>query len=365
MTDNQHRYCIIMAGGIGSRFWPISREARPKQFLDFAFSGKSFLRLAYDRVAGIVPEENIIIVTMARYREQVKQHIPTIREENILEEPYNRNTAPCIAYAAHVLLKRDPQAVMAVLPADHVISDRELYRQSFSAAFDYAKDNPVLLTLGITPTRPDANFGYIQAPGADAAKGLPVVVKTFTEKPDAELAKVFLESGEFFWNSGIFFWQASVICEELKRHAPEIASLWKGWEKSLCTPDERSFIEGIYPDMARTSIDYAVMEKSDIVRMLPVKFGWADIGNWESFYEYLANHDANGNAIRVEGKSLLRDDKGNIIYSGRPDRLTAIKGLENFIVVDTDDVLMICPRNEKKIKDFITELSSPDFKDYR
>lgn len=225
-----------------------------------------------------MPEENILVVTPDSNIGEVKRELPMIQAENILGEPYKRGTAPCIAYAAHVLLQRDPKAVMAVLPVDHLIGDCDIYHQSFHSAFDYAGQHQVILTLGIAPTRPDTNFGYIQAPEADATSGIVVKVKTFTEKPDVELAKVFLDSGEFLWNSGIFFWQAAVIAEELKRHAPEIARLWEGWEKFLGTPQERSFIESIYPDMARTSIDYAVLEKSENVWMLPVDFGWADIG---------------------------------------------------------------------------------------
>lgn len=361
---NNHFYCIIMAGGIGSRFWPISRESKPKQFLNFSMSGKSFLRLAYERVNGVVPAENILVVSLTRYHGLVMSDLPDLEEDNLLLEPYNRNTAPCITYAVYTILKRDPKAVIVAVPADQVIDDRDLYQQTLRGALEYASEHRELITLGIVPSRPDSNFGYIQMSEVTTEQK-PVKVKTFTEKPDKDLAKVFVDSGEFLWNSGIVIARADVIAEELQQHAPEITRLWKGWEDSLGLADESEFIQRIYTDMPRISFDYAVLEKSSNVTTYPSKFGWADIGNWDSFYEYLAGRDSDGNAVNAKGKHLLKEDSGTIVYSKRKDKLIAVRGLDDFIVVDTDDVLMICPRDEKKLKEFISELAMPQYENYR
>lgn len=353
-----------MAGGIGSRFWPVSRESRPKQFLNFSSDGRSFLRLAYDRIVDIIPRENIFVTSLTRYRGLVMSDIPDLDETNLLLEPYNRNTAPCIAYSTYTLLRRDPKAVVVVIPADHVIDDWELYRRTILTGMEYASGNPGIVTLGVVPTRPDSNFGYIQVAGAMEPL-VPVKVKTFTEKPDRELAKVFMDTGEFLWNAGIFISRARTIIDEMELHAPEITRLWAGWEENLTTSSEREFIDRIYTDMPRISMDYAVMEKSSRVMTIPATFGWADIGNWESFYDYLAQHDANGNAVKMRGKNLLKDNRGSLVYSRRKDKLVAVSGLKDFIVIDTDDVLMICPKDENKLKEFLSELAMPEYEEYR
>lgn len=353
-----------MAGGVGSRFWPISREARPKQFLRFSESGKSFLRLAYERALGIVQKDNVYVVSLTRYRSLVASDIPELDETNMLLEPYNRSTAPCITYAMYAILKRDPHAVIAVFPADHVIDDTELYCSNVRGAMEYASDHECLITLGVVPTRPDSNFGYIQVDG-EIVPDTPMKVKTFTEKPDKELARVFLESGEFLWNSGIFVSKARFLDEQLRRYAPEVTRPWQGWESMLGTDDEMDFVQRLYPDMPRISIDYAVLEKSDSVITYPSHFGWADVGNWESFYEYLVRHDENGNAVKTRGKKFVEECTGTIVYSRRKDKLVAVNGMKDFIVIDTEDVLMICPRDEEKLKKFLSELAMPDYKEYR
>ena len=363
---NQHYYGVIMAGGVGSRFWPLSREANPKQFLDFAKTGKSFLRKAYDRFIGLVPEENIIVVSLSRYKDAVMRDIPELPEQNLLLEPYGRNTAPCLAYATYTLLNRDPDAVMVVTPADHIIKDLASYRSTLSEALDYASTHKALITLGIVPDRPDTNFGYIQATGGKKAYEFskPVKVKTFTEKPDAELAEVFIKSGEFLWNSGIFVWKAETIREELEKYVPQITNLFNGWENALGSKEERRFLEKAYMNMERISIDYAVMEKTTIDWLYPANFWWADIGNWESLYGYLASPDENGNAVNA-GHKLLKNDKKNIIYTDDNHKLMAISGLDNYVVIDTADVLMICPRDDYSLKDITTRIGLPDFEDYR
>lgn len=361
---NNHFYCIIMAGGIGSRFWPISRMDKPKQFLDFTAEGKSFLRFTYDRMKAVIPEEHILVVSLPRYKELVQKQLPELKEENLLLEPYNRNTAPCLTYANYTILKRDPDAVTVVSPSDHIINNHAAFNETLSNALAYAAGTDALITLGVYPTRPDPNFGYIQMAG-QAEAGRPVKVKTFTEKPSKDLAKVFIDTGEFLWNSGIFVWKASAICRELETYAPEITSLWAGWQDRIGSEQETPWLERIYTDMPRISIDYAVMEKTDNAWVYPATFRWADIGNWESLYDYLAHHDSDGNATNLHNKGLVKDCKDNIIYSGKPEKLLALNGLDGYIVIDTDDVLLICPRDEEKLKEFLSELAMPEFEEYR
>lgn len=362
-----HNYCVILAGGIGSRFWPVSREDRPKQFLDPSGSGRSFLKTTWARMSRIFPQENILIVSLAKYRDQVLAQLPSLREENLILEPYGRSTAPSISLAARVLLLRDPDALMLVTPSDHHIGDRLLFEKSIKNALEYAAQNEVLLTLGVVPARPDTNFGYIQVTGGKEAcgEGTPVKVKTFTEKPDQELAKVFVESGEFLWNSGIFVWKAAVIRSEIQKYAPEISRVWRGWDKALGTPQEASFVERAYADSPRNSIDYALMEKSDNVWVLPVKFEWDDLGTWDSLYSYVSRHNSAGNAELFRGASMVRDSHGNILFSTPKGKLTVIRGLDNFMVIDTGDVLVVCPRDGKSIQDTLSEISMPEYADYK
>lgn len=363
--NNNHYYGVILAGGIGSRFWPISREKLPKQFLDFTKEGKTFLRLTYDRLKKAIPEENILVISLVRYRSLVLEQIPELKEENLILEPYNRNTAPAITYATYSILRRDPEAVVVTTPADHVVNDDDLFGATLLRSLVRAAANEALITLGIVPTRPDPNFGYIQAPG-DFTADHNIKIKTFTEKPDTEIARVFVDSGEFLWNSGIFVWRADIIKQELEKYAPDITKLWSGWENVLGTPAETAFVQKIYAsDCPRISIDYAVMEKTSLAWVYPAKFRWADIGNWDSLYEYLSSHDSDGNASNLVGKGLLGNCSNNIIYSEKKGKLTAIKGLDDFIVIDTDDVLLICPREGDQFKELLSELKLPEYSDYK
>ena len=364
--NRQHCYCVIMAGGTGVRFWPVSRAAKPKQFLDVAYTGKTFIQSTYERFLKVVPQENILIITGERYRDIVKEQLPDLADENLLLEPYSRNTAPCIAYATYTLLKRDPLARMVVTPSDHMIENEDLFVETICKAFDYIEGNDTLMTLGVIPTRPDTNYGYVQAyGGSDAYKnGNPMQVKTFTEKPDRELAKVFISTGEFFWNAGIFLWKAETIRNEMEKYLPEVTGLFKGWENALGTPVAGEFVAKAYTDCQNISIDYGVMEKTDRAWMYPVRFGWGDVGTWESLYNIMPEKDSMGNAMSAE-KTLVENTSGVLVVSPERKKLIAIKGLEDYMVIDTEDVLVICPKDDKKFRDFISGIGMPEYEKYR
>ena len=364
---NNHNYCVIMAGGIGSRFWPVSREDKPKQFLALTPDGKSFLRLAYERFSKIVPADHVLVVSQVRYNDMVRETLPEVPEENIILEPFSRNTAPCIALAAFKLLMRDPDAVMVATPADHIILDEEIFEETICNALDYAADSDALITLGIVPDRPDTNFGYIQGVSlGNEEDGKPVKVKTFTEKPDKDLAEVFFQSGEFFWNSGIFVWRAQSIRAELEKHMPETSILFNGWEEALDTPAQAGFLERVYSSISKISIDYAVMEKTDKAWVFPSTFRWHDIGNWEALYSFVSGLglEPDGN-VTLAGPSLCGDNQDTLIYASDREKLIAVRGLNNFIVVDTGDVLLICPRDEQSAKDVIANVAMPEYEKFR
>ena len=367
MMDIKHCYCIILAGGPGTRFWPLSKTAKPKQFLDVADSGKTFIRQTYERFSKVIPQENIIIVTAYRYRELVMEQIPELEKKNLLLEPYQRNTAPAVAYATYSLLLRDPEAHVVVAPSDHFIQNEELFCKTIEYAFDFVAEKDVLMTLGLIPTRPDSNYGYIQACGGQNAykNDCPMEVKTSTEKPDKELARVFINTGEFFWNSGIFIWKAKTIKEEMERHMPVVTGLFKGWEKALHTPMEEEFILRTYTECPNLSITYAVMENTDRAWMYPAKFDWQDIGSWESLYNFIPDKDANGNVIGTERHIVESCRDILVITPDRKKKMVAVKGLEDFMVIDTDDVLVICPKDDRKFKEFISGIAMPEFEKYR
>ncbi|MBO4760674.1 MAG: mannose-1-phosphate guanylyltransferase [Bacteroidales bacterium] len=364
MTYNQ--YCVIMAGGYGNHFWPMSREDRPKQFLDIAGEGKSLVRTTYDRCKSLVPVENILIVTLERFSSFVQEQIPELSPENLLLEPHGRKTAPCVVYSTYSIIKRNPNAVIAMVPADQIIYDEEKYRKTLASALDYAEKNKVLMTIGVVPSRPDPNYGYIQASGGRIPKNSdgPVKVKTFTEKPDPALAEVFWKSGEFFWNSGIFVWQASVIKEECERFIPQITGLFLGWEGAIGTNSEKAFIEKAYIDCNKLSIDYGVMEKTEIAWLYPADFGWCDVDSWDAIYSTFPGKDDEGNAANC-GPQYLDGVKNTIILSTDKKKMIALKGLEDYIVVDTPDVLMICPKDDKTYHDFLTGTTLQGFNDYK
>ena len=360
-------YCVIMAGGAGTRFWPVSRVGKPKQFLDVAETGKTFIRHTYDRMAKILPKENILIVTAERYRDLVMEQIPELESHNLLLEPYARNTAPSTIYATYSLLKRNPDAQFIVMPSDYIIENEDLFVQTIKDAFDYVEKNDFLVTFGVIPTRPETNYGYAQVCGGREAlkSNEPVKVKTFTEKPDKELAKVFLATGEFLWNAGIFIWRARTIRQEMEKHLPQVTGMFNGWEHALGTNVEKDFITKAFAGCMNVSLAYGVMEKTDMAWIYPVQFDWQDVGTWESLYNYMTpQHDSKGNAISAE-KVLAEELNDTLVISPKKKKLVAIKGLEDYIVIDTDDVLLICPKDDKKFKDFISRIAMPEFEKYR
>lgn len=341
-------YCVIMAGGAGTRFWPISRASKPKQFLDILGTGRTFIRSTFDRFAQFVPAENFLVVTNSAYKSLVLEQIPELNESQILSEPLGRNTAPCIAYAAFRLKAMNPDSVMIVTPSDHLILDEFSFTDVIKEATDFAASNDSLVTIGVQPTRPATGYGYIQVEQPIRKDGMNRV-KTFTEKPTLELAKAFINSGEFFWNSGIFVWKTNAILKAIAELLPETYQQFDSIRTAYNTPDEQREIDRIYPECRAISIDYGVMEKAHNVHVRCGDFGWSDIGTWGSLYEYTPK-DENGNTS--DDTSVLFDTKSCVIKV--PDgKLTVIEGLEDFIVVDTEDVLMICPKaNEQNIKKF-------------
>ena len=380
MTENN--YCVIMAGGVGSRFWPFSRNKKPKQFLDFFGTGRSLLQMTIDRFRPIVPIENILIVTNVIYRDLVLEQIPDLKAEQVLCEPARRNTAPCIAYAAarikamEAMRRKGDEAMrrkarIVVAPSDHLILQEETFRQTIQQGFDFIENNDALLTLGMKPTRPETGYGYIQmgevareasyslenareASYSLEARGEMICkVKAFTEKPNLELAKVFLESGDFLWNSGIFIWSLDSILNAFQEFLPEMANKFAEGDKVMGTADEDAFIQQMFPTCPSISIDYGVMEKAKNVHVIPSDFGWSDLGTWGSLYE-LSDKDENEN-VTLHSDATYYDSHGNIVTLPK-GRLAVVQGLEDCIVAESDGVLLICKRDaEQQIRQFFMD----------
>ena len=348
---NNHRYCVIMCGGIGSRFWPYSRTDRPKQFIDFLGTGRTLLQMSYDRILPIVPKENVLIVTNAQYAPLVKEQLPDLQDDQILLEPARRNTAPCIAWAAWHIAARDPEASMIVTPSDHLITREKEFEASIIKGFEFVENNNALLTLGITPVRPETGYGYIQI-GDEAEEGIRKV-KTFTEKPNLELAKVFLNTGEFFWNSGIFLWKASTIKEAFHKHASNIAAQFELGAEMFGTPKETDFINEQFPACVSISIDYAIMEKSSNVYVECVTFGWNDLGTWSALYD---NSPKNIDHNVAQNCNVLAYNSTGNIFAVEGEKLIVVDGLKDYIIADAGDVLLICPKSEEqRIKQMVND----------
>jgi mannose-1-phosphate guanylyltransferase len=349
MKDN---FCVIMGGGIGSRFWPFSRESYPKQFLDFFGIGRSLLQMTVDRFAKVIPIENIYIVTNIKYAGAVKEQLPLLHDEQILLEPTRRNTAPCIAYAAYHIKARNPDANIVVAPSDHLILKESEFLTAINEGLRFIKENDALMTLGIRPSRPETGYGYIQS--SDNMIGNFAQVKTFTEKPNLELAKVFMESGEFFWNSGIFLWNVNSIMNAVHKFLPEISARFDLGADKFNTPEEQEFINTHYPYCPNISVDYGIMEKADNVYMQCVDFGWADLGTWGSLFD-IATKDENNNAA-LKTRAILYECEDNIIALGNNKRLAVVQGLKDYIVAENGNVLLICKKeDEQRIKQFMAD----------
>lgn len=352
-----NNYCVIMAGGIGSRFWPFSRTSRPKQFLDILGIGKTLLQQTFDRFSTIIPAENIYIVTNKIYFNLVNEQLPSIPAKNILLEPYRRNTAPCIAYANYKILKQNPNANIVVAPSDHLIIKEEEFLNVVIKGLSFVSGKDALLTLGITPNRPETGYGYIQIQNdKNFEKRNPCFnkVKTFTEKPDYEMAKLFLESGEFYWNSGIFFWSLNSINKAFNEILPEINSLFAEGVALFNTPKEENYIENIYPRCKSISIDYGIMEKAKNVYVLCTDFGWSDLGTWGSMYDH-SKKDSFKNHIK--GQNVFTYNTDNCIINISNDKCVVVQGLSDYIVVDSEDILLICKmKDEQMIKQFVNDV---------
>ncbi|MCD8041620.1 MAG: mannose-1-phosphate guanylyltransferase [Tannerellaceae bacterium] len=359
MKDN---YCVIMGGGIGSRFWPFSRESYPKQFLDFFGTGRSLLQMTFDRFSKIIPVENIFVVTNEIYAPLISQQLPELKDDQLLLEPCRRNTAPCIAYATYHIKACNPNANIVVAPSDHLILREDIFLRDVQKALNFVKENDALVTLGIKPSRPETGYGYIQS--SDIMLGEFTKVKTFTEKPNLELAKIFQESGEFFWNSGLFVWNVKTIHTAFNKYLPDVSARFDLGLDQFNTPQERAFIQENFAYCLNISIDYGIMEKADNVYMLCVDFGWADLGTWGSLYE-LADKDEQDNAILTSSRTMMYESSGNLVALNNPDKLAVVQGVNDCIIAESDNVLMICKKeDEQRIKQFVADVQLKYGKEY-
>jgi len=353
LASIHNNYVAIMAGGIGSRFWPESRTAHPKQFLDLLGTGQSLIQHTYRRFRAICPAENIFFITAQGYIDILKEQIPEVADANIIAEPSRKNTGPCAAYFAHKMAALNPKANLILSPADHLIMDERAFERSVHDALDYVSHHDALLTLGIKPTRPDTGYGYIQHDVTEEPETV-YRVKTFTEKPSLELAKTFLASGDFLWNSGIFVWNVQTIMEALERHLPELHEVFLQATPVYNTPQETEVMAQLYTQCTNISIDYGIMEKAKNVYVIPAYFGWTDLGTWEAAYDN-SSKDYLGNA--VYGSDVMVIDATECMVKAPDGKLVVLQGLESFIVVDTPDVLLICERNrEQQIKEYVAEV---------
>ncbi|MBI9066614.1 MAG: mannose-1-phosphate guanylyltransferase [Salinivirgaceae bacterium] len=355
---DKNLYCVIMAGGTGTRFWPISRSKFPKQFIDILGVGKTLLQQTFDRFAHICPKENIYIVTSSEYKDLTLEQLPEIKEDQVLLEPARRNTAPCVLYANFRIQSINPNAQIVVAPSDHLILNEAKFVKTIQNAFDFVRLNDSLLTLGIEPSRPDTGYGYIQINKDDKTDHNHGTkkVKTFTEKPDLELAKFFVKSGEFFWNSGIFIWSLKTIQDSFEKHLPEMYQLFDESVSSFGTDEEPKAIENIYPACSNISIDYGIMEKSSNVFVLGAEFGWSDLGTWTSLFEHtLKTNDNNA----ITSNDVFVYNTTDSVIKAPEGKLVVVQGLKNYIVVDTPDALLICDKKEEQqIKLFVNDIKS-------
>ena len=357
---NKDYYAVIMAGGIGSRFWPVSTQAFPKQFHDMLGTGQTLLQKTFSRLNQIIPSENIYILTNDNYLEITLEQLPDISKKQVVLEPEMRNTAPCILLSALKIQKENPNALMLVAPSDHWIEDELAFANDVQACFDAAQSQDLLLTLGIEPTFPNTGFGYIESDKSGSSEIKKV--KQFREKPDYEIAKQFLASGNFLWNAGIFIWSVKSILASFERHLGEMHSIFSNGIKVLNTADEKVFIEKYYGEAENISIDYGILERADNVYVKKATFDWNDLGTWGALYEKLEK-DSSGNAV-VKAETILKDSKNNIVFT-TSKKMVVLDGIEDYIVVDKENVLMVFPmKKEQEIKELLKEVSTKFGKKY-
>ena len=346
---NSSTHIVIMAGGVGSRFWPMSTPEYPKQFVDVLGRGMSMIQMTVDRFAPLCPLENIWVVTSADYEGLVREQLPQLPVENILLEPAMRNTAPCIAYACWKIRMKDPSANVIVTPADALVTDVDEFRSVVTAALEFASEGRRIVTVGIRPTRPETGYGYIEK-GESAGHPLIHKVGSFREKPEIDVARAYLASGNYLWNAGIFIWNIDTIVDSLRAFAPDISDKMDSMAEAFYTEDERSRVAEIFPECEKISIDYAVMEKADYIYTVPGDFGWSDVGTWGSLWALL-RHDENGNAV-VGANVHLNDCRGCIVHAPGASSVV-LQGLQDSIVVERDGRLLVCQlKEEQRIKDF-------------
>tara|TARA_R110001592_G_scaffold138225_1_gene356943 strand:+ start:62703 stop:63788 length:1086 start_codon:yes stop_codon:yes gene_type:complete len=347
-------YCVIMAGGIGSRFWPMSTSDFPKQFHDILGTGESLIQETFRRLSAISGKDKVLVVTHKKYEALVAEQLPDIPRKNIICEPARRNTAPCISYAAYRIESEDPNANIIIAPSDHLITNEIEFQRICKLAIKTAEESDYLITLGIKPHRPDTGYGYIQFEEQENANPEVKLVKTFTEKPNEEIAKQFLASGDFLWNSGLFIWSLKTFKTELAAHQPDLHASFEQGIGLYGTDKEQEFIDKVYPSCDNESIDYGLMEKSSKVYVIPADFGWSDLGTWGSLYEH-KELDANKNALI--GSKILNYNSANNIIRMSNGKVAVVEGLDGYIIVDTDHSLLICKmENEQMIKSFVSDV---------
>jgi mannose-1-phosphate guanylyltransferase len=341
--QNKNYYAILMAGGVGSRFWPVSTEEFPKQFHDMLGTGDTLIQKTFSRLSKLIPKENIFILTNEKYNDLVLEQLPEVTQRQVVLEPAMRNTAPCILYASLKIQKENPDAIMIVAPSDHWIEDEVAFTTNVKQAFTYCQDNDALMTLGVTPTFPNTGYGYIETGTASEDNISPVV--QFREKPNYETAKQFLSKGNFLWNAGIFMWSATSVIKAFESNQPELFDLFKTGMATYNTEFEDDFIRDNYPKAENISVDYAIMESSTNVYVIPATFDWNDLGTWGSLYDKL-DKDQNNNAV-VNAKTLTEDASGNMIRT-KADKVVVVDGLNDYIIVDKDEVLLIFPKSKEQ-----------------
>ena len=354
---NKNNYAVIMAGGIGSRFWPMSKSSFPKQFLDILGTGETLIQQTFNRLERICPPENILIVTNTNYKNLCLEQLPNVVESNILCEPAMRNTAPCVAYAAFKIQSMNEDANMIIAASDHIILKEDEFVRVTNDCLDIVAKNDVLLTLGITPSRPDTGYGYIQfsednLSGSKKARK----VKTFTEKPNQELALNFLDSGDFLWNSGVFIWSAKSITLAYRKHLRDMYEVFDEGKQFYNTINEKEFIDRIFPACKNISIDYGIMEKSENVYVYPADFGWSDLGTWGSLYSHLELDEYKNT---IQGNNVMMYDSSDNLVKVSDDKLVVLQGLQGYIVVENEGTILVCKKeDEQQIKQFVTDVKA-------